>query len=205
MKPYYITEGELSHACTSIAHHRDGRNRQLNPDGRADPRSRSASHARGVEAGHQTMGRSKVRLPSLWGKAAPTGGNRTPGDRHDVRTRSGAPTTLSLPGVWASLVSSHEPVQRTERRNDQPALARSGHAGRMLLALSSGQQPAQAAEWSPDQCRRDPFADQSGRPATSGAAASGGRADMLLCGEGGESSTAGRATHAGGVGWRLGV
>ena len=33
----------------------------------------------------------------------------------------------------------------------------------------------------------------------------GGRADLLHCGQGGSSSTAGRATNAGGVGWRLGV
>jgi hypothetical protein len=33
----------------------------------------------------------------------------------------------------------------------------------------------------------------------------GGRADLLHCGQGGSSSTAGRATDAGGVGWRLGV
>src|SRR5712691_6328613 len=106
MKIYSITEGECSHASTSIAQHRDFCNRKLNPDGKADPRSRSASHARGVEADHQTMGRSKGHLSSLWAEAAPTGGNSTPEYSHDVRTRGGAPTTLSLPGVWASLVSS---------------------------------------------------------------------------------------------------
>src|SRR6266446_4387319 len=204
MKPYYITEGELSHACTSITHHRARSNRELNPDGTTDPTRRSTGDAPGLEASDQAMGRAPSHLSTLWGKAAPTGRNDAPGDRHDVRTRGGATTALSLSRVWASLVSSHEPVQRTEGRNDQPALARSGHAGWMLLALSSGQQPAQAAEWSPDQCGRDPSADQSGWPATSSTAARASRADMLCSSSGGSSSTAGRATDAGGIGWRLG-
>ena len=82
---------------------------------------------------------------------------------------------------------------------------RSGHAGRLLLALSSGEPPAQATQWSANQCGRDPSADQPGWPATSGAAARGGRADMLYSVQRGSSSTAGRATDAGGVGWWLGV
>src|SRR6266699_3531259 len=152
MKAYALTEGALSHASTSIAHHRDFSNCELNGDGTADPRSRAAGHARGVETGHQALGRAKALVPALWGKAAPTGGNRAPEHRHDVRTCAGATTTLSLPEVLASVVSSHPLVQRTHGRNDQPALARSGHAGRMLVALSSGEQPAQAAEWSAHQC-----------------------------------------------------
>ena len=42
--------------------------------------------------------------------------------------------------------------------------------------------PYRAAEWSANQCGRDPSADQSGRQATSGAAARGGRAGMRLSG-----------------------
>src|SRR5712692_694532 len=106
MKPYSITEGEFSHARTSIAHHRNCSNRQLNRDGTADPTSRSASHARDVETGHQTLGRANARVPALWGKAAPTRGNGAPEHSHDVRTRAGAATAFSLPGVLASLVSS---------------------------------------------------------------------------------------------------
>ena len=53
--------------------------------------------------------------------------------------------------------------------------------------------------------RSDPSADQSGWSATSSAAARAGRADLLCSCPAGSSSTAGRATHAGGTRWRLGV
>src|SRR5712692_2207834 len=139
MKHYSITEGEFSHARTSIAHHRDFSNRKLNRDGTADPTSRSASHARGVETDHQTMGRSNALVPSLWGKAAPTGGNRAPDHSHDVRTRTGATTTLSLPGVWASVVSSQPLVRPAQGRNHQYAPARSRHVSRVFVALSRGE------------------------------------------------------------------
>src|SRR5258706_12634453 len=205
MQTYCITKGAFSHARTSIAHHRARSNRELNPDGTTDPTRRSTGDAPGLEASDQAMGRAPSHLSSLWAAAASIGRNDAPGDRDDVRTRGGATTALSLPGMWASLVSSHPLVQRTEGRNDQPALARSGHAGWMLLALSSGQQPAQAAEWSRDQCRRDPSADQSGWPATSSTAARASRAGLLCSGSGGSLSTAGRATPVGGLGWRLGV
>jgi hypothetical protein len=66
MKVYSITEGDLSHARTSIAHSRDCSKRKLSRDGTADPRRREACHARGVETGHQTMGRANARVPALW-------------------------------------------------------------------------------------------------------------------------------------------
>src|SRR6266487_4425760 len=100
MKTYSITKGAFSHAGTSIAHHRARSNRKLNPDGRTDPRSRATGDARGPQTGHQATRRSNGLLSSLWAEAAPTGGNRAASHSHDVRTRDGAPTTLSLPGVW---------------------------------------------------------------------------------------------------------
>ena len=63
----------------------------------------------------------------------------------------------------------------------------------------------EAAEWSPNQCGRDPEARQPGRSAASRAAAGGGRAGMLLSRPAGFISRAGRAADAGGSGWRLGV
>src|SRR6266567_3357254 len=205
MKPYCITKGAFSHARTSIAHHRARSNRELNPDGTTDPTRRATGDAPGLEASDQAMGRAPSHLSALWAQAAPTGRNDAPGDRDDVRTCGGAATTLSLSRVWAPLVSGQWLVQRAQGRNHQCASARSGHAGRLLVALSGGERPAEEAQWSPDQCGRDPSADQSGRPATGRATASGGRAGLLLSCDGDSSSTAGRATPAGGVGWRLGV
>ncbi len=136
MKVYSITGGELSHASTSIAQNRDFSNRQLNRDGTADPRSREASHARGVETGHQTLGRANALVPALWGKAAQTGGNRAPEHSNNVRTCAGATTTLSLPRVSASVVSSQPLVRPAQGRNHQYAPARSRHVSRVLVALS---------------------------------------------------------------------
>src|SRR2546421_2586895 len=179
MKTYSLTEGEVSHAGTSIAQNRDSGNRRSFTDGTADPTSRAAGYARSIETSHQATGRAQRQVSSLWGEATPTGGSGASEHSHDLRTRAGAATAFSLPGVLASLVSSQSVVHRAQRSNHQSAIARSSHAGRMLLALSRGQRPAQAAEWSPNQCGRDPSADQSAWPAAGGAAASGGRARLL--------------------------
>src|SRR5216683_1097066 len=184
MKTYSITEGAFSHARTSIAHDRDWRNRKLNRDGRTDPRSGSASDARGIEASDQAMGRAEPHVSTLWGKAAPPGRNDAPGDRDDFRTRGGATTALSLSRVWAPVVPSQCLVRQVEGRNHQCALARSSDAGRVFLAVSSGEQPPKEAERSPNQCGRDPFADQSAGPATGRATARGSRTRMLLSGWG---------------------
>src|SRR5258708_19537854 len=104
MKLYSLTEGEFSHACTSIAHHRDRSKRKHIPDGRADPTSWSASHARGVEADHQTMGRSPYLVPALWREAAPTGGERAPGPSPHLLTRPASPTPFSRPPALLSPV-----------------------------------------------------------------------------------------------------
>ena len=70
--------------------------------------------------------------------------------------------------------------RRTERRNHQPAVTRSSHARGLFVAVSRSSQPAQAAQWSPDQCRRNPAAHQPGRQAARHAKASRGRAGLLL-------------------------
>src|SRR6266516_361858 len=184
MKTYSLTEGEVPHAGTSIAQNRDSGNRRSLAEG---------------------TGRTPQHVSSLWREATPTRGNGASEHSHDLRTRAGGATAFSLSGVLASLVSSQSAVHRAQRSNDEPAIARSSHAGRMLLALSRGQRHAQAAEWSPNQCARDPEASQPGRQAASRAAARGGRADMLPCRPGGFSNREGRAGHVGGIGWRLGV
>src|SRR6266700_3623483 len=70
MKPYSITEGDLSHAGTSIAHSRDWGKRKHSRDGTAYSRSRKASAARGIETSHQAMGRPEphVILPRISGR-----------------------------------------------------------------------------------------------------------------------------------------
>jgi len=74
-------------------------------------------------------------------------------------------------GCWHRWCPANSLWSRAEGRNGQPTLARSGHAGRSILALSRGEQSAQAAEWSRDQCGRDPEARQPGRQAAGGAKA----------------------------------
>src|ERR1700730_16713491 len=96
----------LSHAGTSIAQNGASSKRKLIPNGTTDSRSRAAGHARGIKASDQAMGKAASHVSPLWGKAAPTGRNDAPGDRHDVRTRGGATPALSLSRVWASLVPS---------------------------------------------------------------------------------------------------
>jgi hypothetical protein len=53
-------------------------------------------------------------------------------------------------GCWHRWCPANNLWSRAEGRNGQPTIARSGPAFRMLLALSSGEQSAQAAEWSRD-------------------------------------------------------
>jgi hypothetical protein len=168
MKTYSITEGELSHARTSIAHTRDWRNRKHSPDGTAYSRSRSTGDARGHETSHQAMGRPEPHVSFLWGKAAQTGRNDAPGDRNDLRTRGGAASALSLSGVSAAVVSSQPLVHPAQGRNHQPAFTRSSWAGGVFVAVSSGECRAEEAEWRPNQCGRDPEARQPARQAACG-------------------------------------
>src|SRR2546421_5013922 len=139
MKTYSLTEGDFPHASTSIAQDRDSGNRKLKRDGTADPTSRSAGHARGLETSGQAMGRPAPGLSALWSPGAPTGRNDTTSDRHALWTRDGAATALSLSAVWASLVPSQEPVRRVTRRNRDGALARCSEAFRLFVAVSSSQ------------------------------------------------------------------
>src|SRR6266581_5327081 len=53
-------------------------------------------------------------------------------------------------GCWHRWCPANSLWSRAEGRNGQPTLARSGYAGRMLLALSRGEQSAQEAEWRPN-------------------------------------------------------
>src|SRR5436190_15825898 len=106
MKPYSITEGEFSHAGTSIAHHRDWGNCRSVRDRTADPSNRAAGHARSVQTSHQALGRpaagvsalwgQAAGVSALWGQAAPPGRNGTSGHRHDFWTSAGAATAFSL-------------------------------------------------------------------------------------------------------------
>src|SRR2546430_17641922 len=105
MKPYSITEGGFSHAGTSIAHDRASSNRQASPDGTADPRPRTAGHARSIQTSHQTLGRPAAGVSTLWRKATPTRRNDATGDRHALWARAGTATALSLSRMWAALVS----------------------------------------------------------------------------------------------------
>src|SRR6266567_5973607 len=205
MKVYSITEGDLSHASTSIAHHRDWGKRKHIPDGTTYSRSRSTGDARGIETSHQAMGRPEPHVSFLWGKAAQTGRNDAPEHSHDLRTRGGAASALSLSGVSAAVVSSQPLVHQAQGRNHQPAFTRSSWTGGVFVAVSSGERRAEAAEWRPNQCGRDPSADQPARQAACGAPARGGRASMLLAGLGSPISREGRAADAGRIGWRLGV
>src|SRR5437588_1798632 len=160
MKTYSLTEGEVSHAGTSIAQNRDSGNRKLKRDGTADPTSRTAGHARSLETGRQAMGRPAPGLCALWSQGAPTGRHNTTSDRHALWARDGAATALSLSRVWASLVPSQEPVRRATRRNRDGTLARSSAAGWLFVAVSSRQCHLEKAQWRADQCGRDSSADQ---------------------------------------------
>src|SRR5256886_16299734 len=103
MKTYSLTEGDFPHASTSIAQDGDSGNRKLKRDGTADPPSRTAGHARGLETSRQAMGSPAPGLSALWSPGAPTGRNDTPSDRHALRTRDGAAPALSLPAARSSL------------------------------------------------------------------------------------------------------
>src|SRR6266699_5494802 len=137
MKTYSFTEGEFPHAGTSIAQDGDSGNRRSFADGTADPTSRTAGPARGLETSRQAMGGPAPGLCALWSSASPTGRNDASADRHDLRTRAGDATTFSLSILWASVLSGPSLVRRTQGRHHQPPIARSGHAGRVLLALST--------------------------------------------------------------------
>src|SRR5438270_9229449 len=205
MKTYSLKEGDYPHASTSIAQDGDSGNRKLKRDGTADPTSRTAGHARGLETRGQAMGRPAPGLSALWSPGAPTGRNDTTSDRHALWARDGAATALSLSAVWASVVPGQEPVRRVTRSNRDGALARSSAVGRLFVAVSSSQCHVEKAKFRADQCRRDPSTDQPAWPAAGGAAASGGRAGVLRCCPGARSSGAHRATAAGGSGWGMGV
>src|SRR6266487_567355 len=160
MKPDSITEGELPHASTSIAHHRDFDNGQSHPNGTADSRSRTASDARGPQTSDQASGRPAGPLPTVWAQRAPIGRNDAPGDRDGLRAGSGSTSALSLSRMSAPLVSGQQLVCRTQGRNDQSALTRSSPAGWLFLALSGSQSALEETERRSNQCGRDSFADQ---------------------------------------------
>src|SRR3989441_7604073 len=124
MKTYSLTEGDFPHAGTSIAQDRDSGKRRSRADGTADPTSRTAGHARGLETSRQAMGRPAPGLCALWSPGAPTGRHDTTSDRHALWARDGAATALSLSTVWAELLPGQEPVRRVTRRNRDGALAR---------------------------------------------------------------------------------
>src|SRR2546429_7807417 len=187
MKTYSLTEGDFPHASTSIAQDRDSGNRKLNPDGTADPTSRTAGHARSLETSRQAMGRPAPGLSALWSQGAPTGRNDTTSDRHALWARDGAAAALSLSAVWAELLPGQEPVRRVTRRNRDGALARCSAVGGLFVAVSSSQCHLEKAQWRADQCRRDPSADQPAWEASGGAAARGGRAGLHLCWPGARS------------------
>src|SRR5437762_6406702 len=160
MKPYSLTEGDFPHASTSIAQDGDSGNRKLKRDGTADPTSRTAGHARGLETSGQAMGRPAPGLPALWSPGAPTGRHDTTSDRHALWARDGAATALSLSSVWASLLPGQEPIRRVTRRKRDGALARSSAVGRLFVAVSSSQCHLVKAQWSSDQCVRASSPDQ---------------------------------------------
>src|SRR5256885_6126682 len=173
MKTYSLTEGDFPHARTSIAQDGDSGNRKLKRDGTADPTSRTAGHARGLETSGQALGRPAPGLSALWSPGAPTGRNDATSDRHALWTRDGAATALSLSAVWASVVPSQEPVRRVTRRNRDGALARCSAVGGLFVAVSSSQRHVEKAQFRPDQCGGDPSPDQPACSAAGGAAASG--------------------------------
>lgn len=190
MKVYSITEGARSPARTSSAHTRAFSNGKRIREGPTDPSSGSAGHARGLETSHQTRGGPEAGVPAVRRTAAQTAGNRAPRKSHDLRTRGGSATAFARPRVVAALVSSHSAVHGVDGRTAQPPLARSGHAGRLRLAVSPGQWPAQAAEWSPHQGGRDASADSPGRPAARSPTARGGGACLLRRGFSGPLASA---------------
>src|SRR5437762_10948396 len=169
MKPYSLTEGDFPHASTSIAQDGDSGNRKLKRDGTADPTSRTAGHARGLETSGQAMGRPAPGLPALWSPGAPTGRHDTTSDRHALWARDGAATALSLSTVWASLVPGQEPIRRVTRRNRDGALARCSAVGRRFVAVSSSQCHVEKGKFRADQWGGDPLTDQPAGPAAGGA------------------------------------
>src|SRR5207248_2045156 len=205
MKTYSLTEGDFPHASTSIAQDGDSGNRKLKRDGTADPTSRPAGHARGLETSGQAMGRPAPGLSALWSPGAPTGRNDTTSDRHALWTRECTATALSLSAVWAELLPGQEPVRRVTRRNRDGALARCSAVGGLFVAVSSSQCHVAKAQWRADQCGRDPSTDQPAWEASGGAAASRGRAGLLHSRPRGFSSRESRAADAGRIGWGLGV
>src|SRR5437588_12805517 len=111
MKSYSFTEGDFPHAGTSIAQDRDSGNCKLKRNGTADPTSRTAGHARGLETSGQAMGRPAPGLSALWSPGAPTGRHDTTSDRHALWARDSAATALSLAAVWAELLPGQERVR----------------------------------------------------------------------------------------------
>jgi hypothetical protein len=108
---------------------------------------------------------------------------------------------LSLPAVWAAILSGESPVRPAGGATITLSRRRSGHAGGVLLAVSNGGPSAQATERSANQCRGDPPADEPARQAASRAATRGGGASLRLSSPGESISAARRAAHAGGVRW----
>src|SRR6266498_3460995 len=158
MKPYSITEGDFSHASTSIAQHGDFDNGQSLGNGTGYSRSRTASH--------QTARRPAGLLSLVWARAAPTGRYHASGDCDGLRTDSRAAPTLSLSRMLAPLVSSHSSFRRALRRNGESFFTRSSHPGRKLLALPGSFSAVAEVEWSVYQCGGDPSAHQSAGQAT---------------------------------------
>src|SRR5215472_9509641 len=76
---------------------------------------------------------------------------------------------------------------------------------RPFAPFTSGFAAVAEVEWSPDQCRGDPSADQPRRQAASRAAARGGRAGLLLSRLASSISREDRTADVGGIGWGLGV
>src|SRR6266568_3429140 len=95
MKTYSLTEGELPHAGTSIAHNRAGGKRQSHGNGTADSSSRAAGDASRLETSHQAMGRPEPNVSALWRQAASIGRHDAPGDRHALRACAGAAKAFS--------------------------------------------------------------------------------------------------------------
>src|SRR6266852_28998 len=89
--------GESHEVGKSYTHTRDWGKRKHSRDGTTYSRSRSTGDARGIEASGQTMGGSAQGVSALWRKAAQTGGNSAPGNRHDLRARGGSATAVPRP------------------------------------------------------------------------------------------------------------
>src|SRR6266487_3437144 len=105
MKTYSLTEGDFPHARTSIAQDGDSGNRKLKRDGTADPTSRSAGHARGLETSGQAMGRPAPGLSAVWAELLP---GQEPVRRVTRRNRDGALARCSAVGRLFVAVSSSQ-------------------------------------------------------------------------------------------------